>query len=56
MRKLEMLTVSLCVVSTPFTVAAQTSPALLSIARVQVKPDRVGEFKPTPAPRSRITV
>ena len=27
-----------------FTVAAQTTPALLSVARVQVKPDRVGEF------------
>jgi len=39
-----MLSVLFCVVSTTFTVAAQTPPALLSVARVQVKPDRVGEF------------
>jgi hypothetical protein len=44
MRKTQMLTVLFCVVSTAFTVAAQTPPLLLSVARVQVKPDRVGEF------------
>ena len=44
MRKIQMLGVLFCVVSTTFSVAAQTPPALLSVARIQVKPDRVAEF------------
>lgn len=44
MRKIQMLSVLFCVVSTTLTVAAQTPPVLLSVARIQVKPDRVGEF------------
>jgi hypothetical protein len=43
-RKLQLLSALFCVASTTFTVAAQTPPLLLSVARVQVKPDRVGEF------------
>ena len=44
MRKSQSLTILLCMVSAIFTVTAQTAPALLSVARVQVKPDRVAEF------------
>jgi len=44
MRKIEKMAVLLCMVSRMFTAAAQTAPALLSVARVQVKPDRVAEY------------
>ncbi len=44
MRKLQLLSALFCVVSTTFSVVAQTPPVLLSVVRVQVKPDRVGEF------------
>jgi len=43
MKQKQILTVLFCAVSTTFTVTAQTPP-LLNVARVQVKPDKVGEY------------
>jgi len=44
MQKRRMSAMLFCMASTMFTAAAQTTPALLSVARIQVKPDRVAEY------------
>jgi len=44
MRKTQKMAMLLCVAGTMFTMSAQPTPALLSVARVQVKPDRVAEY------------